>query len=159
MCARKILDWFFRMSAIAELAIEVGLLSPSLRIAIKQRANSDLRSHVSNTPSVGSNSTYAHAFSKAALKISVSEESKTLLSNSSALTASAAAAVPARIAWCEIPWCEIPWREAPSRGAACADGKSISLYCPISPKHPQCILNQLNYLSPRAHSIFVNIPS
>src|SRR5262249_28660165 len=31
----RILEWFFRMSAMAELAIEVALLSPSFRMAIK----------------------------------------------------------------------------------------------------------------------------
>jgi hypothetical protein len=35
MRGRGILEWFFRMSAMAELAIEVGLLSPSFRMAIK----------------------------------------------------------------------------------------------------------------------------
>jgi hypothetical protein len=39
-CTDAILDWLFLSSAIAELAIEVGLLSPSLRTAIKQRASS-----------------------------------------------------------------------------------------------------------------------
>jgi hypothetical protein len=67
---------FLRNVFIAEFARDVGSVSPSFSSAIKQRASWDCFSEASKTPSIGSNSTNAQAFSNAMLKSSVSLESK-----------------------------------------------------------------------------------
>jgi hypothetical protein len=67
---------FPRNIFIAELASGVGSVSPCFSNVIKQRASRDCLSEASNAPNIGSNSTNAHAFTNAVLKISVSAESK-----------------------------------------------------------------------------------
>jgi len=75
-CLRTPFCRFLRSIFIAEFASDVGSVSPSFSSAIKQRASWDCLSEPSNTSNIGSNSTKAHAFSNAMLKISVSAESK-----------------------------------------------------------------------------------
>jgi hypothetical protein len=67
---------FLRSIFIPELASGVGSVSPSFKRAIKQRASRDCLSEAFSAPNIESNSTNAHAFTNAVLKISVSAESK-----------------------------------------------------------------------------------
>ena len=75
-CFRTSLCRFLRNIFIPELASGVGSVSPSLRSDIKQRASRDCLSEAFSAPNIESNSTNAHAFTNAVLKISVSAESK-----------------------------------------------------------------------------------
>jgi hypothetical protein len=75
-CLRTRLCRFLRSIFIAEFASDVGSVSPNFSSAIKQRASWDCLSEAPKTSNIGSNSTNAHAFSNAMLRISVSAESK-----------------------------------------------------------------------------------